>query len=203
MLFAMGMGIEHTEGQKEEKLWKELIKVTLFSFLAILLIRYFLFKPFYVKGASMEPTYFEREYLIIDEISYRFHEPVRGQVIVFRPPLHEEDFYIKRIIGLPGETVKILNGDVIIFNSEHPQGFKLDESEYLVNNTRQEESIVLKLNADEYFVLGDNRPVSADSRRFGAIHRKAIIGRTWLRGWPLSRIGLIYSMPTYETSLIK
>lgn len=196
----MGMGIENIEHKKQEPLWRELIKIAVVVGLAILLVRFFVFKPFYVKGASMEPAYYDHEYLIIDEITYRFNEPVRGDVVVFRPPVNTNDYYIKRVIGLPGETVKVINGDVVIFNNENPQGFKLDESSYLVHRATQEESIVLKLGENEYFVLGDNRPVSSDSRRFGAVDRSAIVGRTYLRGWPLTRLGIVKSTVTYETS---
>lgn len=196
----MGMGIENIEQKKHDPLWRELLKIAIIVGLAILVVRFFVFKPFYVKGASMEPAYFDHEYLIIDEITYRFNEPKRGDVVVFRPPVNTTDYYIKRVIGLPGETVKVINGDVIIFNNDNPQGFKLDESSYLIHKGTQEESIVLKLSANQYFVLGDNRPVSSDSRRFGAVDRSAIVGRTYLRGWPLTRLGVVANAVTYESS---
>ncbi len=197
----MGMGIERQNkllGERQPSFASELFKVALCSFLAIFVIRYFLFKPFYVKGASMEPTFYEREYLIIDELTYRFQNPKRGEVVVFEPPNNSREFYIKRIIGLPGETVKFVSGDVIIFNSEFPKGYKLDESMYLQGNEKPNETIVLKLGSDEYFVLGDNRLVSSDSRRFGPIKRNAVVGRVWLRGWPLDRVGLVFRTPKYE-----
>ena len=196
----MGMGIENIEQKKQEPLWRELLKIAIIVGLAILVVRFFVFKPFYVKGASMEPAYFDHEYLIIDEITYRFNEVKRGDVVVFRPPVNTTDYYIKRVIGLPSETVKVINGDVIIFNNENPQGFKLDESSYLIHKGNQEESIVLKLGANQYFMLGDNRPVSSDSRRFGAVDRGAIVGRTYLRGWPLTRLGVVANAVNYESS---
>ena len=192
----MGMGVKTnvppTQPHKSKGyfFW-ELIRVATFSFLTILIIRYFLFKPFYVKGASMEPNFYGSEYLIIDEISYRFHKPERGEVIVFRPPNNQRDFYIKRIIGVPGETVKFINGDVVIYNSEHPNGFNLDETRYLITDDKPQETVVLKLGEDEYFVLGDNRLVSSDSRRFGPVHKNSIVGRAWFRGWPLDRVGVV------------
>ena len=202
------MGIEEknrdlTSSQGRKSFFSELVRVAAFSFLAILTIRYFLFKPFYVKGASMEPTYFEHEYLIIDELTYRFHNPDRGEVVVFRPPGNTRDFYIKRVIGLQGETVKFVNGDVIVFNKEHPSGFKLDESIYLQTDIKQNETVVMKLGTEEYFVLGDNRMVSSDSRRFGPIKRDAIVGRVLLRGWPLDRFGFMHHTPHYTISDIK
>ncbi len=172
----------------------ELIKVSILAGLTIGLVRYFIFKPFYVKGQSMEPTFFENEYLIIDEVTYRFHEPARGEIIVFRAPTNEKDFYLKRVIGLPGERIKIENNKVIIYNQLHPQGEVLSEP-YLLHQTTG--TISVTLGQDEYFVMGDNRDASFDSRRFGAIKREAIVGRTWFRGWPLSRIAT-FPDPTYD-----
>lgn len=175
----------------------ELIKVVVLAGVTIFLVRYFLFKPFYVKGQSMEPNFYEKEYLIIDELSYRLHEPARGDVIVFRPPEDPKEFFLKRIIGLPGERVKVAEGHITIYNTEHPEGMTLDES-YLPKDiaTTGEENVVL--NADQYFVLGDNRPNSYDSRRFGPVDRSAIVGRAWLRGWPFNRVQT-FSTPSYST----
>jgi signal peptidase I len=175
----------------------ELIKVALMAGLTIGLIRYFLFKPFYVKGQSMEPTFHEHEYLIIDELTYRFREPARGEVIVLKAPpsaTPEKEYYLKRIVGLPGERVKIEDNKVIIYNHEHPQGTIVEE-DYLTERT--EGSVTVTLGADQYFVMGDNREASFDSRRFGPIERSAIIGRTWFRGWPIGRIGTLHA-PTYN-----
>ncbi|MBP7992569.1 MAG: signal peptidase I, partial [Candidatus Magasanikbacteria bacterium] len=156
------------------------------------LVRYFLFKPFYVKGQSMEPNFEERDYLIIDELSYRFHEPHRGDVVVFE--YHPtNDFFLKRIIGLPGERVKVESNKVIIYNEENPQGLVLPE-EYLIEETAG--SVTLTLGTDQYFVMGDNRDASFDSRRFGAIDGSDIVGRVWVRGWPFSRVSA-FSSPTY------
>ncbi len=173
----------------------ELVKVVALAGITIFLVRYFLFKPFYVKGASMEPTFYEKEYLIIDELSYRLHDPIRGDVIVFRPPEDQKEFFLKRIIGLPGERVKVAEGHVTIYNEAHPEGITLDET-YLPTDlaTTGEQNIVL--NADQYFVLGDNRPNSYDSRRFGPIARSSMIGRAWLRGWPFDRVQT-FTAPTY------
>ncbi len=174
----------------------ELVKVVALAGITIFLVRYFLFKPFYVKGASMEPNFYEKEYLIIDELSYRLREPVRGDVIVFHPPEDAKEFFLKRIIGLPGERVKVAEGQVIIYNKEHPEGITLDET-YLPKDlvTTGEQNVVL--NEDSYFVLGDNRPNSYDSRRFGPINRSMIIGRAWLRGWPFDRVQT-FSAPEFN-----
>lgn len=172
----------------------ELIKVVVLAGVTIFLVRHFLFKPFYVKGESMEPTFKANEYLIIDELSYRFREPIRGEVVVFRAPVAQKDFYLKRIIGLPGERVKVEENKIIVYNTDHPQGIIVEE-EYLVEETPGD--ITYSLGANQYFVLGDNRDASFDSRRFGPIDGDAIVGRTWVRGWPISRVEFI-DAPLYN-----
>lgn len=162
----------------------EMIKIVVLAGITIGLIRYFLFKPFYVKGASMEPNFHESEYLIIDELSYRFREPERGEVIVFR---HEKEYFLKRIIGLPGETVKVAEGKVTIYNKGFPEGMVIQES-YLPEDLLTIGEKVTILSDNQYYVLGDNRPNSYDSRRFGPVERNAIIGRAWFRGWPVNKI---------------
>lgn len=175
----------------------ELIQVAAVSLAIIIPVRYFLIQPFYVKGASMEPNFFDHEYLIIDELSYRFKTPVRGDIVVFRYPNDPRQFFIKRVIGVPGETVEIAGGQVKIFNNEHPNGMVLPEQEYLEQDfTSPTRTVTLK--ADEYFVMGDNRIASLDSRYFGPIKQSAIIGRVWLRGWPLDR-WKVFENPTYAT----
>lgn len=170
----------------------ELIKIALLAGLTIGLVRYFLFKPFYVKGQSMEPNFYEHDYLIIDEISYRFRTPVRGEIIVFRSPVNE-DYYLKRVVGLPGERVKIEDNKIVIFNLENPQGLVVNET-YLNESTVG--SVNITLTNDQYFVMGDNRDASYDSRRFGPIEKNAIVGKVWLRGWPFNRLST-FSSPSY------
>lgn len=165
----------------------ELIKLAVLAGVTILLVRYFLFKPFYVKGPSMEPTFYEHEYLIIDELSYRFRVPARGEVIVFKYPENPQEYFLKRIIGLPGETVKVAEGGVTIYNKEHPEGVIIDEK-YLPANLKTAGERRTILGENQYFVLGDNRPNSHDSRGFGPVDKSLIVGRAWFRGWPFSRI---------------
>ncbi len=172
----------------------ELIKVAVLAGITIGFVRYFLFKPFYVKGQSMEPTFFEHEYLIIDEITYRVREPERGEIVVFHAPNSPKDYYLKRVIGLPGERVKIEGNKIIIYNDEHPLGVVVEET-YIDEETLGSTSTTL--GPDQYFVLGDNRSASYDSRRFGPVSRGEIIGRAWFRGWPVSRI-TTFSKPTYD-----
>jgi len=161
----------------------ELIHVVIISLAIIVPIRYFLIQPFYVKGASMEPNFYDHEYLIIDEISYRFHEPERGDIVVFRYPNDPRQFFIKRIVALPGERVKISGGKVTLYDAEHPEGRLLDESTYLGQAfTAGEKDITL--TGDEYFLMGDNRAASLDSRIFGPVPGSFVVGRVWFRGWP-------------------
>lgn len=172
----------------------ELIKIALLAGITIGFVRYFLFKPFYVKGQSMEPNFHEKDYLIIDEVSYRFKEPERGEVIVFSPPLDTEDFYLKRIIGLPGERVKVEDSKIIVYNKENPAGVVVEEN-YISEDTTGSYSITL--GEGQYFVMGDNRDESFDSRRFGPISDETIVGRVWLRGWPFNRVS-VFGIPEYN-----
>ncbi len=178
----------------------EIVKVASISLAIILPVRYFLIQPFYVKGASMEPNFHDHEYLIIDEISYRFDAPTRGQVIVFRYPKDPQEYFIKRIIALPGEEVQIKDGKIIIYNDSNPAGFTLNEA-YLSPGleTMDNTGAKLKLGDNEYFVLGDNRNNSKDSRSFGAVDKSFITGKVLFRGWPLDKIALFNaaSWPQY------
>jgi signal peptidase I len=164
----------------------ETIKIIIISLAIIIPVRYYLVQPFFVRGASMTPNFDNGQYLVINEISYRFEEPQREEVIVFKYPSDPSQYYIKRIIGLPGETVEIKDGQVIIYNQEFPQGRILDESSYLAARTITWGEVKVELSEEEYFVLGDNRQASSDSRRWGALPREYIIGRVWLRAWPFN-----------------
>ena len=172
----------------------ELVRIVIISLAIIIPVRYFLIQPFYVKGASMEPNFYDNEYLVIDEISYRFKEPTRGEAVVFKYPKDPKQYFIKRIVGLPGEKVEIKNGAVYI------DGIKLDESEYLDLTVKTTKSGIWLLRSDEYLVLGDNRYYSLDSRDFGPIDATLIVGRAWVRGWPLHKITL-FEAPDYNGSV--
>lgn len=166
----------------------EVIQIIVISCAIIIPIRYFLIQPFYVKGASMEPNFYNSEYLIIDELTYRMRAPERGEIVVFRYPRDPSEFFIKRVIGVPGETVEISDGHVTIYNTDHPNGVLLTES-YL-NDAPTEGMKKTTLNANEYWVMGDNRAESMDSRSFGPVTRDHFIGRVWVRGLPLNRASL-------------
>jgi len=176
----------------------ELLKIVVISLVIIIPIRYFLIQPFYVKGASMEPNFHDHEYLIIDEISYRFNNPKRGDIIVFRYPRNPQEFFIKRMIGLPGESIQIKDGKVTIYNDQNPEGMTLDES-YLPDDlkTYGMTSDKINLGDNEFFVLGDNRNSSKDSRSFGPVNESYLVGRVLFRGWPFNKITLFES-PSYS-----
>jgi signal peptidase I len=175
----------------------ELLHVVIISLAIIIPVRYFLIQPFYVKGASMEPNFYDHEYLVIDEISYRFNTPTRGDIVVFRYPNDPSQFFIKRVIGLPGERVTISGGKITVYNKEHPEGFALDETSYLGTTYTSGEKDV-QLTEGEFYLLGDNRTASLDSRIFGPVPVGFLIGRVWIRGWPPERAKLF----TTQTELL-
>ncbi len=193
-----------TYTEENAPLWKrslvfvgELIKVALVVTVIVVPIRYFLIQPFYVKGASMEPNFYDNQYLIIDEISYRFRAPERGEIVVFRYPKDESQFFIKRVIGLPGETVTITGGKVYVETVGAPSAVVLDESSYLPVDLQTSGEDRVTLGAQEYFVLGDNRAASFDSRYFGIVPKKDVVGRVALRGWPVNDVKT-FSAPVYK-----
>lgn len=172
----------------------EVVQIVLISSAIIIPIRYFLIQPFYVKGASMEPNFYDQEYLIIDELTYRFRDPFRGEIVVFKYPRDPSQYFIKRVVGLPGETIEVTGGNVMIYNTQHPNGLVLEEA-YLEESTTGK--IRVTLGENEYYVFGDNRDSSLDSRSFGAITRDYVIGRVWVRGLPLDRMGT-FELPAYN-----
>lgn len=164
----------------------ELIEVVAIALLIVIPIRMYLITPFFVRGQSMEPNFEDGDYLIIDKLSFRVSEPERGDIIVFKAPLDAQSFYIKRIVGMPGETVKVVDGEVVIVNDNYPDGWKLNEK-YLEGHYNTPGNIQIKLNNGEYFVMGDNREASYDSREWGSLRGDKIVGKVWLRLAPLNK----------------
>ena len=179
----------------------EIIKITALALLIILPIRYFIAQPFFVKGASMEHTFEDGDYLIINEIGLYFSEPKRGDVVVFRYPEDPKQYFIKRVIGLPNETVEINGNKVKIFRGGGFAAITLEESGYLDSGQVTEGELKIQLGEDEYFVMGDNRLHSSDSRRWGPLERRFIVGKVFIRAWPLSEIK--YFTPAPYPQLIK
>ena len=165
----------------------DILKITLISLIIILPIRFYVAQPFFVRGASMEPSLQDGDYLVIDEISYRFGEPKRGDIVVFRAPTGNAQFLIKRVIGLPGETVAIREGKVTINEQELIE-------DYLTESTPGDVTRVLGI--EELFVLGDNRDSSFDSRQWGVLSYDKVVGKAWLRAWPVASFDFI-DIPQY------
>lgn len=168
---------------------QEIIVFALIALAVVIPIRVFIAQPFIVHGDSMEPTFETGQYLIVDQLTYHFEAPQRGDVIIMRYPKDTSVFFIKRIIGLPGETVELAGKDVII----HPAGggvaFTLDES-FLDPDRVNDEYATYTLAPGEYFVMGDNRAESSDSRSWGPLPRQDIVGRALVRLFPLNLISL-------------
>lgn len=191
-------------------LFWEMIKIVLWVVLIIVPLRVFLIQPFFVQGASMEPNFEDKEYLIINEIGYKktdvginlggkelnfftvspFKELQRGDVVVFRYPKNPSVYYIKRIIGLPGEKIEIAHKEVKIFNKDNPEGFVLNEQTYLSPSEETMGDQTVTLSDQEYFVMGDNRKYSSDSRSWGPVPTYDVIGKVMVRAWPLSKAKL-------------
>jgi len=172
-----------------EFLW-DLVKVICISLAIIIPVRYFLIQPFYVNGASMEPNLQDHEYLIINEVGYRLDDPQRGDVVVFKYPLDQSQFFIKRVIGLPGEKIEIKDGMVYMYAEDetgNTRKYVLDETDYIDPAVKTHGMKTFTLGKDEYFVLGDNRSQSLDSRSFGPVYEDLIMGKVWFRGWPFSK----------------
>ena len=161
----------------------DLARFVLIVLAIVVPIRIFIAQPFIVNGESMVPTFANGDYLIVDEISYRFNEPERGEVIVFRNPTKNKQFLIKRIIGLPGETIAI-NGDKVTV-TKNDTTIQLDE-DYINGNFSSYGT--WELGAEEYFAMGDNRGKSLDSRSWGNLPKDLIVGKTFLRLFPLATI---------------
>ena len=166
-------------------LW-EVLEVVIVAVATVFLIRTFLMQPFLVSGASMEPSFSSGNYLIIDELTYRFREPRRGEVVVFRSLQNSSTYYIKRIVGLPGDKVVISGGAVTLYNKEKPNGLRLNES-YLPPGLKTSGNFAVEVRSGEYFLLGDNRNYSYDSRQWGKLPQKNIIGLARLRLLPINK----------------
>ena len=207
--------IKHEEGGIDEEeegdpgFWKnawssffELLKVLVFAAIIIIPVKTFFFQPFFVEGASMEPSFHGGDYLIVNEFGYKltnirlgdnldfsvkpFRKLSRFDSAVFKYPRNPSQYFIKRVIGLPGETVRVKNSEITIYNAEHPKGFIIDDKMFLAPRTVTAETVTTELKSDEYFVMGDNRPNSYDSRAIGPIPEDKIIGKVAVRVWPFT-----------------
>ena len=178
----------------------EVLEVVGIALVAVFLIRKFLVQPFLVSGASMVPLFSNGDYVLVDELSYYFRAPQRGEVIVFRYPNDEKTYFIKRIIGLPGEHITIRDGKVRVVNADAPDGRALIESylpEGTITSPHQGGRTDFVLGARQYFTLGDNRSYSFDSRDWGLVDGKEIMGAVRLRLWPIQEL-TVFAAPVYQ-----
>jgi signal peptidase I len=174
--------------EKQDHFFTELLKFALVAAAIVIPVRLYVAQPFIVSGASMDPTFETGQYLIVDELSYHFEEPKRGEVVIFHYPKDPKQFFIKRIIGLPGETVKIENGEVKVIDAN---GKTTTLIETYIKNQGNGSNMTKTLGTGEYFVMGDNRPESSDSRSWGVLPEKNIVGRAFLRLLPVQTIGIL------------
>ena len=177
----------------------EIFQIVIIALVIVLPIRYLVFQPFIVKGASMEPNFHNSDYLIVDELSYRFRGPERGEIVVFKYPNDPSQMFIKRVIALPREQIELNSGQIIV-TDKTGQKVNINENEYLAflasSQFLGEKKMILAEN--EYFVMGDNRGHSFDSRKWGALPRENIIGRVVFRAWPVPDLGFFFSAPAYQ-----
>jgi signal peptidase I len=176
----------------------EVLEIAVIAVAAVFIVRSFLVQPFLVSGTSMVPTFSNGDYVLTDELTFRIRPPERGEVVVFHDVSDYSTFLIKRVIGLPGETVIIKNNTVTIENKQNPNGFVLNES-YLPSGTVTSGDQSWTLSSSSYFMMGDNRAVSYDSRSWGPLPANDIVGLVRFRLWPFNAIQ-IFSAPQYSTS---
>lgn len=174
----------------------EIIEIIVFAVSIFLFLYLLVLQPHKIKGSSMEPNFHDGEYLLTDKISYRFNEPKRGDVVVFKAPPDYKEEFIKRIVGLPDETISIRDNRIYING-------KIFDENYLPDDIITQNGAFLKdgqeitVPENSYFVLGDNRPHSLDSRRFGFINLDKITGKTWFIYWPPTEVGIVKNKATF------
>lgn len=175
------------EPTKKNTLKHDILQLAFIIIFIIIPFRIFIAQPFIVNGTSMQPGFQDKDYLIVDQVTYRFQEPERGDIIVFRYPNNPSVHYIKRIIGLPGETVTVKDQEVYIEQAGSSEKIQLEEP--YIESFRPENSRTTLLD-DQYYVMGDNRLVSSDSRVWGPLDEKYITGRALVRLLPFNKINL-------------
>jgi len=180
----------------------DILEIVVISLTIFILSYIFVFQTHQVIGDSMLPNFFDQEYVLTDKFTYMFlRQPVRGEVVIIKYPKAPEYEYIKRVIGLPGDTIKISDGQVYL--KEGDDWNKLDEAAYLPNGVQTVGRSFLPIDTpltipkDNYLVMGDNREVSSDGREWGFVEKKFLVGRAMIRVWPPTKFGAIIQNPTY------
>lgn len=179
------------------KFLRSLIEIVVIAGIAVFTVVIFrqYFSPYSISGPSMSPNFHDGDFVFVDQLSYELRPAKRGEVIIFHGPASNGEDLLKRIIGLPGERVVVSNNTVTIFNDENPKGFVLAES-YLDPSAVTTGAASVTLGEDQYFVMGDNRSVSFDSRSWGALDAERIVGKVALRIWP-ANTAAAFSAPQY------
>jgi signal peptidase I len=180
--------------EQSDSFFTELLKFVVVAAVIVLPVRLFVAQPFIVSGESMSPTFENGEYLIVDELTYRLAAPERGDVVIFRYPRNPKEFFIKRIIGLPNETVAVRDNTVTVTQTD---GTEITLDEPYVKNLGNGINATYVVDQDSYFVMGDNRPESSDSRIWGLMPRENLIGRAFLRLLPVDQASLFPGSATY------
>tara|TARA_B100000508_G_scaffold140846_2_gene143825 strand:+ start:6950 stop:7588 length:639 start_codon:yes stop_codon:yes gene_type:complete len=189
------------ENERKEHPLAEIVRFSIIAILIVIPIRMFIAQPFIVSGASMDDTFRSGEYLIVDQVSYYFDDPSRGDVVIFRYPRDPSKFFIKRVIGIPGDTIAIKDSTVTITNQEYPDGFTLDEP--YIKSMAAGNFLTETLSDREYFVMGDNRDQSSDSRAWGVLQEERIVGRAFIRLFPPNEIGYLPGSVKIEGSEVR
>jgi signal peptidase I len=182
----MNEEIQTPQQSTKSSFW-EFLRYAIIALIIVIPFRIFIAQPYIVEGLSMDPTFKNADYLIVDQLSQRFEIPGRESVVIIRYPKDPSKFFIKRLIGFPGDTVSIKAGIVTIYNEQNKDGIKLNEP-YVIYTKQEDFSATL--GVDEYFVMGDNRAGSSDSRAWGTLPRKYIIGVPFLRLLPLNKVAI-------------
>lgn len=189
--------MNENQEKKSSSFFQDILKFALIAIVVVVPIRWWVAQPFIVSGASMDPTFTDGDYLIVDQLSYHFEDPSRGDVIIFKYPKDTTKYFIKRVIGLPEETVSIQGKTVRITNAAHPDGFTLPEN-YIAAQNEKLDDYSITLKKGEYFVLGDNRLGSLDSRVWGPVPETLITGRPLIRVLPFRESGVLPGEVTFS-----
>lgn len=174
----------------------DILEVVVFAVAIFLFVYLLVLQPHKIKGDSMQPNYPDGEFLLTDKVTYRFGEPKRGDVVVFEAPVAEGEEYIKRIIGLPGERVSVKQGKIYI-NGKILNETYLKNTVFTLGGAFLGDGSEVSVPSGEYFVLGDNRPASSDSRTWGFVTKNKITGRAWVIYWPPEKTGVVKAI-TYN-----
>lgn len=190
--------------QKSTHVLRDLVVFVVIAIIVVIPIRMYVAQPFVVSGSSMYPTFKNGQYLIVNELSYHFTNPKRGDIIIFRYPLDPSQYFIKRVIGLPGEKLTITGSNVTICKNPPScsTSFTLNEP-YILPADKSQNMMSVTLGPNQYFVMGDNRIASSDSRIWGPVPRNLIVGTPLFRLYPFNSIGVspgTYTEPSGEQS---